>query len=102
MGIATVLSGANWETKPFPDIDAWGICAIAHEGALRKTLSRILRCIFARQGNAVPKWRLSILRDPNPRILRPISKFPDFAIYSADAAAGFRIAALLFKGGQSF
>ena len=47
--------------------------------------------------NEVPKWRIAILRDLIPLILRSISKFPDFVIYSDAATSGFRIAALFLR-----
>ena len=50
---------------------------------------------------AAPKWRLAILHELNPRILRSITKFPDIVIYSDSATTGYRLAALLFNGGQS-
>ena len=46
-------------------------------------------------------WRLSILRETNPRILRSVRRFPDFVICSDAATTGNRLADLLVKGGQS-
>ena len=67
----------------------------------RKLYRKIYCSQISLRERAVLTWRCAIFHELHPRVTREVRRFPDFVLYSDAASTHSRIAAILFKGGQS-
>ena len=100
MGLTPLLRGADRQTEILHTAMFGKFARPQMRVLYRKLYRKFYAPSIESREVAILKWWIANLKELNPRVLRAVSKFQDFVIYPDAASAHFRLAALLFRGGQ--